>query len=239
MSERKSSKSEQTLRNMLGDPQFAHLRLKIENELAKMQRRRIAANIRREELGQFPFKVRVRLESKDRAMNTWHSWNIEANDGHGWVVIGNTGDTSQGWVAHYYPNGDERQAVALATRWQVKDTKHEAVLLIAQEHADRLKSERTVAGDLQQWKDYGEQNVGTRHLPQTVGSMLPGERYWRSVLTSHSANSDPRNPAHDLLKAAARVVELIEESDADRWDAIASHREALDALKAAIDRMRK
>lgn len=57
--------------------------------------------------------------------------------------------------------------------------------------------------------------------------------------TSHSANSDPRNPAHDLLKAAKRVVELIEESDADRWDAIASYREALESLKAAIAKMRE
>ena len=74
---------------------------------------------------------------------------------------------------------------------------------------------------------------------QTIGTMLPGERHWRSVTTSHSANSDPRNPAHDLLKAAERVVELIEESDPDRWDAIASYREALESLKAAIARMHK
>ena len=57
--------------------------------------------------------------------------------------------------------------------------------------------------------------------------------------TSHSANRDPRNPAHDLLKTAERVVELIEESDADRWDAITSHREALESLRAAIARIRE
>lgn len=74
---------------------------------------------------------------------------------------------------------------------------------------------------------------------QTIGTMLPGERYWRKVATSHSIDSDPRNPAHDLLKAAKRVVELIEESDADRWDAIASYREALESLKATIARIRE
>jgi hypothetical protein len=128
---------ETILRSMLADPQFAGLRPKLQAELDRIERRKALAAARRQDLASFPFKVRVRLEAKDRAMNTWHSWNVEANTapGNTWEVIGNTGDTSQGWSAHYHTRDGE--SVALATRWSVKDTKHEAVLLIAQEHAAR------------------------------------------------------------------------------------------------------
>lgn len=59
-----------------------------------------------------------------------------------------------------------------------------------------------------------------------------------AVTSSHKASTDTRNPAYNLLKAAERIVELIEENDADRWDVIASHREALESLKTAIEAMR-
>ena len=128
---------ETTVRRMLTDPQFAHLRPKLEAELRRIERRKSLAAIRRDELARLPFKVRVRLEAKDW-MGTWHSWNVEANTAPGgkWEVIGNTGDTAQGWSAHYRHR--DGTSIALADRWSVKDTKHEAVLAIAHEHARRL-----------------------------------------------------------------------------------------------------
>jgi hypothetical protein len=129
-----------TLRQMVNNPQYVHLRPTLLKEIARLDRRNAIASMQREELAKLPFKVRVRLESKDRAMNTWHSWNVEAKTGPNetWEIIGNTGDTAQGWSAHYQARNG--RSIALADRWSVKGTKHEAVLLIAQHHAEVLRN---------------------------------------------------------------------------------------------------
>jgi hypothetical protein len=143
---------EQTVRRMLDDPQFAHMRPQFLAELQRIERRKVAIAVRQEELAVLPFKIRVRLHDKDWA-GTWHAWNVEALTGAPdakhpqgtWELIGGTYDSGPGrWDASYYPDGDpEGKGVSVASGWTAAATKHEAVIAIAAEHARRHKEPRS------------------------------------------------------------------------------------------------